>query len=657
VRVLYLVPYPTEGASNRLRIEQYLPHLKRRGLEADVRPFMSPRLYSILYRQGSLSEKLLRLIGSFARRLAALLRANRYDLVVIHRRVFPLWFPFAGALIRRIRRPIIYDFDDAVFLAGAPGGVLGDVSSLLGQSKQVEEILRWSTEVIAGNESLAEYARRLNPNVHILPTPVDTETYQPNGGGKARDGLVIGWIGSHSTSRYLSYLDDAFRELLDGFPSLEIHVVGGHYKLAGYEDRVRNIPWRLDREQESLEAFDIGVMPLKDDVWERYKCGFKALFYMSMGTPVVCSPVGVNTTIIQEGVNGFLAGSTREWIDRLRSLLEDPDLRERMGRQGRLTIERSYSVRANEEGFFTVLETASSRPLRKDAERFRRLQRATQRTLDFKWSQFRNLGPADEAHFLNFIHPVEPEFFQDKLGLDASCGYGRHLYFASRYRPRRMVGMDFSNLIFSARESQRDRSNVSLVKGDLFRMPFRRESFDFVYTLGALQNLPEPERGFRSLLEFVKPGGSVIVWVYSRKRRLMNRIVEAFRFVTLRLPFFTLKKICFLCACVDYSTFALTFFFLPIKVLRRIPLVQKKVRPRIRLYDRYPFWANYSDWFDRLSAPVRTYFDRRDLERWNERGGLVNVDISPTDNYGWRLYGERPKSSAPKPAGREIAAG
>ena len=81
------------------------------------------------------------------------------------------------------------------------------------------------------------------------------------------------------------------------------------------------------------------------------------------------------------------------------------------------------------------------------------------------------------------------------------------------------------------------------------------------------------------------------------------------------------------------------------------------MRPRIRLYDRYPFWANYSDWFDRLSAPVRTYFDRRDLERWNERGGLVNVDISPTDNYGWRLYGERPKSSAPKPAGSEIAAG
>jgi SAM-dependent methyltransferase len=91
--------------------------------------------------------------------------------------------------------------------------------------------------------------------------------------------------------------------------------------------------------------------------------------------------------------------------------------------------------------------------------------------------------------------------------------------------------MDLSNLVFSARQTLQDRPNISLVKGDVFRMPFKSDFFDFIYSVGALHHLPEPERSFQSLLQHTKPGGSVIIWVYSKDRRLMTRVVEAFRFV------------------------------------------------------------------------------------------------------------------------------
>ncbi|MBI2880074.1 MAG: methyltransferase domain-containing protein [Candidatus Tectomicrobia bacterium] len=651
MRVLFLVPYPTEGASNRLRIEQYLPYLERHGVKGDVRPFLSRRLYWILYREGYFLEKWVRLAASLVRRIFILLRANRYDVVVIHRRILPFWLPWAGYFLRRIRRPVVYDFDDAVFLSDTRGG-LAKIASWLGQPKQVAEILRASASVIAGNESLREYALQFNGDVHLLPTPVDDETYRPPDKPDDRRPLVIGWIGSHTTSPYLRQLDDAFRRLLERFPQLEIHVVGGRYDLPGDGSRVRNIPWRLDGEYEALCRFDVGVMPLNDDEWERYKCGFKALLYMSMGIPVVCSPVGVNNQIVRDGVNGFVARTTEEWVERIGRLLGDAALRRRVGREGRRTVEDRYSVRGNAPAFLSILDRAASAAARADSQRFQRLQRATQRSFDFQWTQFPDMVPANEGHFLNYIHPLKPDFFRGKRVLDAACGFGRHAYYAAGYGTRHMVGMDFSNAIFSAREVNRNRPNVSLVKGDIYQLPFRRGAFDCIYSLGALHHLPDPEGGFLALLDYLKPGGAIAVWVYSKKRRFMNRVLEGVRFVTRNIPFATLKKICFLCACVDYFC-----FILPYKPLRGIPFLEKRMLPRIKLYAKFPFWVNYADWFDRLSAPVRYYFNREDLGDWARRAGLVNVIISPTGEYGWRLYGERAPAAQAEPVGDRVAVG
>jgi hypothetical protein len=91
---------------------------------------------------------------------------------------------------------------------------------------------------------------------------------------------------------------------------------------------------------------DIGIMPLTDTPWSRGKCGYKLIQYMACGLPVVASPVGVNTHIVEHGVNGFLAASDAEWRDALYKLARDPGLRQKMGTAGRLKVETDYSLAA-----------------------------------------------------------------------------------------------------------------------------------------------------------------------------------------------------------------------------------------------------------------------------------------------------------------------
>jgi SAM-dependent methyltransferase len=233
---------------------------------------------------------------------------------------------------------------------------------------------------------------------------------------------------------------------------------------------------------------------------------------------------------------------------------------------------------------------------------------------------------------------VAPAFFAGKRGLDAGCGFGRHLHHAARFGAT-MVGLDFSRAIARAREVNTGLPGATFVQADILAPPFRAAGFDFVYSIGVLHHLPDPEAGFRALLPLVRPGGAILVWVYSKSRGATNRVLEIVRGVTSRLPLPVTRGLSLAGALVDWVG-----FILPYRVVRRFggAAVDRFVFPRVRLYARYPFQVAYADWFDRLAAPIRHYYDHADLVPWADRAGLVNVRISPTGLYGWRLYGEVP---------------
>lgn len=358
MRVLFLVPHPPEGASGRYRVLQYLPWLARHGITAEARPFMSETLYRMLYLPGHVPQKLLLATGAVMRRLADLVRAARADVVVVHREALPLGTALLECAIARLSPALVFDFDDAIYLNDAHS--TNAWTRALRNGAKTNAIIRLSAHVIAGNRVLEAYARRFHPRVSLLPTPVDTDYYRPRPASNQRKRLVIGWIGSPTTANYLAPLQQPLAALLRRYPQLDIRIVGTTMAPLRLSN-LRLMRWDLAQEQQELHQFDIGVMPMPDDEWARGKCGFKALLYMSAGIPVVASPVGINTEIVREGINGFLASTPVEWADRLGQLIEDPALRERLGASGRTIVEEEYSLRVSAPRLLRVLKDVGRR--------------------------------------------------------------------------------------------------------------------------------------------------------------------------------------------------------------------------------------------------------------------------------------------------------
>lgn len=357
MRVLAIVPSIRDtNPSQRYRIEQWEPLLKERGVEIEYRPFESAELNALLYQPGRTAAKA-RLVFEALRRRARDVRAARgYDAVYLLREAALLGPPFFERRLARAGAPVIFDFDDAIFerYVSPSNGYL----SYLKFPGKTGDICRLAAHVMAGNEYLAAYARRFNTRVSVVPTTVDTSKYtvEPR---RANAVPVIGWTGSYSTVQHLLTVAGALRRLA-ARERFRLRVVGSPgMRLDGLEGlNVETVVWRSETEVEDLRPFDIGVMPLPEDRWSRGKCGMKALQYMGLAIPTVCSPVGVNTEIVRDGETGLLASSEDEWVEKLALLLRSPELRARLGRAGRAAVEGRYSATAQAPRVYELFASA-----------------------------------------------------------------------------------------------------------------------------------------------------------------------------------------------------------------------------------------------------------------------------------------------------------
>ncbi len=195
---------------------------------------------------------------------------------------------------------------------------------------------------MAGNNYLADYARRWNPRTILTPTVVDTDRYkyEPR---KREDIFTVGWIGSPSTSVYLSELIQPLADVAREGP-LRFVVIGGRCPEIERVDVV-HVPWSEETEVRLINTFDVGVMPLFDDEWAKGKCALKLIQYMACGVPVIASPVGANLKVVDTGC-GLFAGTPDEWRDRLRRMRGGALLRRAMGENGRKRVEELYSLRS-----------------------------------------------------------------------------------------------------------------------------------------------------------------------------------------------------------------------------------------------------------------------------------------------------------------------
>ncbi len=353
-KILFIVPYPIGVApSQRFRFEQYFDLLKSNGYQYEISSFWSEKGWHLLYSQKNVMRKVLAFLIGFFKRFTLIFRVRNYDMVFIHREALPLGPPVIEYIISKIlRKKIIYDYDDAIWLQNT-----SDQNKLVGKMKyhqKVKSICKWSWKVSCGNEFLANFAKKYNNQVFVNPTTIDGSYHLPFDKKVLNNPVTIGWTGSHSTTKYLNSLLPIFRKLKEKY-SIKIIVISDQKPIWDFDD-YEFIKWNKDKEIEQLGKMDIGIMPLDDNIWEKGKCGFKALQYMAMEIPAIVSNVGFNKTIINHGIDGYKCDNLHEWENCLNDLIQSETLRNAIGKQGRKKVMSDYSVLSNTKLFLSLFE-------------------------------------------------------------------------------------------------------------------------------------------------------------------------------------------------------------------------------------------------------------------------------------------------------------
>ena len=335
LRVLALTRYGRKGASSRMRFEQFVPAFAALGVDVVIAPLLRDEYLERLY---SARPKAFRQIfGDYLRRLSWLLAARGFDLLWIEKELFPDLPGWFERWLELLGIRYVVDYDDAIFhnydLSANPWRrVLG---------RKIDGVMRSSALVICGNAYLAERARAAEAcRVEIIPTVIDLDRYSVKR-KPSSEPLVIGWVGSAATVKYLDIALPALQLLAKEY-LVQLRVIGAVFAAPGLDVDCR--PWSEQDEVQQIQGFDIGIMPLVDSSWERGKCGYKLIQYMACGLPVVASSVGVNEEIVEHDASGYLASGTSAWVHALRNLANASDQRHQFGMRGRRLVEERYCL-------------------------------------------------------------------------------------------------------------------------------------------------------------------------------------------------------------------------------------------------------------------------------------------------------------------------
>jgi len=333
MKVLFLTLGDETIASSRTRVFQYFPYFKKDDI----------CFKSLIYKRKELTgTKIIFLKAKIifkAYILSKLLVLSLfYDVVFIQK--VPC-HEILLKILRLLKRKVIFDFDDAIYTIHQASEKKVDTPTKLKINERFNRIVALSDLVVLENDYAKEYVEKYNPSILMITGPIDTIRYFPAENKKKED-VVIGWIGSPPNTIYLEPLYPVFERLLRERPNVCFKFIGATpVKLSG--GKIKQVDWNLETEVRELQEFDIGIMPLPDDEWSRGKGGYKLLQYMAIGIPAIASPVGINSQLIGDDVNGFLVDNEDDWYKKFLILIDDAEKRKMLGANARNIAVEKYS--------------------------------------------------------------------------------------------------------------------------------------------------------------------------------------------------------------------------------------------------------------------------------------------------------------------------
>ncbi|MCC7384169.1 MAG: glycosyltransferase family 4 protein [Deltaproteobacteria bacterium] len=354
-RILFLCPYPPgTAASQRFRFEQYMPALREHGFEVDEVGFLDEDTWRLLYKPGHTADKVRGVLAGFRRRLLLLRKARHYDYVFIHLEAAPIGPPLIELALLALKRKIIYDIDDAIFVAKTSKE--NRLASMLRWRSKVAFLARRAYKVTAVNPFLVDWARQFRGDVILLPTTIDPSYHRPPTVRVASPRPILGWTGTKSTAPFLDLVRPVLVRLQDEV-DFEFRIIADADPGLADLRHCRFVKWSQETEIADLQTFDVGLMPVPDTLFSKGKVGFKAIQYSAVGIPSVVSDVGSGREVVEDGRTGYVVPNTEEaWYRALRCLLRNTELRQQMGSAAREFILRRYSIPAqtpNYVGLFT----------------------------------------------------------------------------------------------------------------------------------------------------------------------------------------------------------------------------------------------------------------------------------------------------------------
>jgi SAM-dependent methyltransferase len=212
------------------------------------------------------------------------------------------------------------------------------------------------------------------------------------------------------------------------------------------------------------------------------------------------------------------------------------------------------------------------------------------------------------AQFLDF----SPDRLEGKLVLDAGAGLGRFSEVVLNHRGK-VVAVDLSGAIDAAYENLGDNPDIDFVQADIFKLPFRPETFDFVYSWGVLHHTPDPPAAFRNLPPLVRPGGKLMIFVYAKYNKAYIAVTEFYRRLTKRLPKRLLLRLCYVAV--------------PLYYVGKIPVVGPFITRLLLPVSVKPPTHRWrvGNTFDLYSPEYSFFYDHVEVHRWFEEAGLEEI--------------------------------
>ncbi len=357
-KILIICPYPKDvAAGQRLKYEQYIGDWETNGYEVKISPFMTMKMWEIVYKKGYTLEKIGWTLLGILRRMKDVFILRKYDVIYIFMYVYPL----GGALFERIYRllskKIIYDLEDNWLLDASKE--TKEIPHNLRGTEKTRFLVRTADHVITSSPSLNDISLQINEKKKCtyISSSINTDIFVPNNRYKNENKITIGWTGTFSTRRYLDLLRPVFIELKKK-RDFKLIVIG-NFEYDFPEIDIEVIQWSAKKEVEDLQKIDIGVYPLPMDSWVMGKSGLKAIQYMSFGLPCVATNIGTAQQFIEDGKNGFLVETESEWVNTLVKLIDCSWLRKEVGENARQTVLKNFSTHVIKQQYLSVLESAT----------------------------------------------------------------------------------------------------------------------------------------------------------------------------------------------------------------------------------------------------------------------------------------------------------